>query len=60
MSLAFLRKRRQAAELHMSVGLAESSRIRFRLLPTLRFYQAQELVGVVGEAGEDCAQVAVS
>jgi hypothetical protein len=31
-----------------------------RFVITLRFDQTRELAGVIGEAGEDCAQVAVA
>jgi hypothetical protein len=48
----------KAAALPMGAGSPCS--LPDRSLTRLRFYQAQELAGVIGEAGKDRAQVAVA
>jgi hypothetical protein len=58
--LWLLPRRWHATALHIDfdIGSSESSLILF--LTTLRFDQAEELAGVVGEAWENCAQGAVA
>ena len=53
-----LQKRWHATALHIDIGSSESSLILFPA--TLCFYQTYELAGVVSEAWEHCAQVAVA